>query len=326
MRENETRITCYAQFPGESCMSPADASLAPDFLQEGANFWIDILNPRMKDTEWLGRVFGFHALALSDVMNNETRPKQETYDGMLFTVFSAVNLNPGEDILDTINLNLFLTPKFLVTTHCKPLKSVEQVIQVMEKTCDIRQTGPDFLYYQLLDGVIDRYFDVMDELEDEIDALELDVMALEDGVQGRIMQCKRRFAHLRRSMGPKREALRSLVYNPQPLISSVTQTHLRDVLDHVMLINDNLESYRELLGALMDTYLSQLSQRMNEVMKLLSIIATIMLPLSFLTGLFGMNFVQMPLLHWRYGFWALMGFMGLLICGMIYLFRRNKML
>ena len=319
--------TCLAALPGEGRLREVPLAEVEGLREQGAVAWVDILGPSSEDTEQLRRHFDFHPLALSDVLNNATRPKQEQYDGTLFTVFGAVNLNPGEDAHDTVNLSLFLQKGLLVTTHCKPLVTTERVQAALREQPAWLARGADYVFYMLLDGVIDRYLDVMEKVQTELDAAERDVFdhwtpACQEVLYG----LRRRMASLRRSILPKYDALRVLVYHDFPMVAKDTQIHLRDVLDHVMRIQDALESHREVLTGLMDLNMTQLSNRMNEVMKLLSIIGTVMLPLSFLTGLFGMNFDQMPGVHARLGFWVLLTVMVAVAAGLLYLFRRKGIL
>ena len=300
----------------------------PEMLAEGKVFWIDILNPDKKDTSWLRRTFKFHKLALTDVLNNSVRPKQELYDDVLFTVFNAINLNPGEEALDTINLNIFLTNNYIVSTHCKPLKTIRDTIKKIEEKKGLLEKGPDHLYYLLLDGVINRYFDIQDELEEEIQAIEEEIF--DEGasdLQARLFTLRKKLTFAKRSINPKRDALRTLVYEGFPQLNAETQTLLRDVLDHVLRISETLESFRELVSGLRDSLMTQISNQMNEVMKLMSIIATVMLPLSFLTGIFGMNFENMPgLTFGAAGFWGLILVMVALAGLIVWAFRKNNIL
>jgi len=327
MVPDSSRWKCFAFVPETGKTVPKDPEEIPDCIRQGIVFWLDIEAPTPEDAQWLKRVFDFHDLALSDLLNNGTRPKQESYGDVLFTVFGAVNLNPGEEVLDTINLNLFLTAAFIVTTHCKPIGTIQSVSQIAESQAGLFSKGTDYVYYMLLDGVVDRYFDVIDEIEDEIDELEKRVFdnPARD-IQEKIFETKRKITYARRTIGPKRDALRDLVYAEFPQIKHETRTHLRDVLDHVLRINDALESHRELLNGLMESYMTQISNRMNEVMKQLTIIATIMLPLTFLTGLFGMNFDRIPGLHWEFGFWFLLLVMGAIAVATFWFFRRKRIL
>lgn len=325
-RTNST-WNCFAVKPGATESVPFLREKVPGLVEEGYHVWVDIEAQTEADAMWLGEVFDLHELALSDLLNNEVRPKQESYGPVLFTVFSAINLNEGEDQLDTINLNIFLTERIIVSVHYKPLKTVAHLLHLMEKPRDPLVRGVDYVFHGLLDGVIDRYLDVIDEVDESVDAIECKVFdSPTRDIQEEIFREKRRLAFLRRSIGPKRDALRDLVYLEFPQIRPEVRTLLRDVQDHVLRVADSIESYKELTSGLMESYMSNLSQRMNEVMKLMSIIATIMLPLSFLAGVFGMNFEQMPGIHMQYGFWVLMGAMAVLVAVMMWLFRRSGIL
>jgi len=326
VRSHEQRYRCFAVHNADY-MCPVDRDAIPGLMAEGRAVWVDILAPNTADTVWLRKVFGFHALALSDLLNNNVRPKQERYGDQLFVVFGAVNLNPGENLLDTINLNIFLTEQYVVTAHGRPLKSMGTILSSSACGPDWLTRGTDHVAYRLLDGIIDEYVEVIDEMEAIFDDLEYRVFdEWEPNMQEEIFRQKRRLTFLRKTIAPKRDALRELVYTPFPMIKPETQTHLRDVLDHVMRVADNVDSFRDLAGSLMDSHMLQVSNRMNEVMKLMSIIATVMLPLSFLTGIFGMNFDRLPGLHSSYGFWVLVGFMVAMVSSMLWYFRRKDYL
>ncbi|MBI3118569.1 MAG: magnesium/cobalt transporter CorA [Candidatus Hydrogenedentes bacterium] len=323
----ESRYWCCVSEEGKTWSFGAELGDVPKLLKEGKQLWLDILRPSKEDIQWLKETFLFHDLALSDVMNNETRPKQETYEDILFTVFGAINMNPGDEALDIINLNLFLTRQYVVSVHLKPLKAVRQVKEAVEHRRELAVHGPDYIFYRLLDGVVDQYFDIFNELEDQLDQLEERIFSGNDpGIQEAIFGIKKQSATLRSSLGPKREALKILVYAEFNQLDKDIQTNLRDVLDHVMRMWDMLEAQRDLLNGLMDSYMVQISNRMNQIMKLLSVIATIMLPLSFITGIFGMNFDHIPLLHSPTGFWITAGGMAALAVGMLWVFKRKQIL
>ena len=330
----ETRATdtywlrCFRQTSKKKIGEEFPVEEVPEMLAKGEKFWVDILNPTEKDNEWLAETFQFHELALTDLLNNKVRPKQELYGDVLFTVFGAINLNPGEDALDTINLNIFLTDKYVVSTHCKQLLTVRQLIGRIAKQKNLIGRGPDFIFYSLLDGVVNRYFDVLDTIEEEIQVIEDKIFREHSAnVQEALFTVKKKIAFTKRSINPQRDALRTLVYEGFPQLDSETQTLLRDVLDHVLRISDTIESYRELVSGLMDSYMTQISNRMNEVMKLMSIIATVMLPLSFMTGLFGMNFENMPgLAFGPIGFWVLVGLMVAAAALILWAFKKYKII
>lgn len=320
-----SRWNCFAKQIDRTKSVRVSREAIPNLLQIQNPVWVDVEGATKEDIAWLKQTFEFHDLALEDVLNEETRPKQELYDETLFTVFTAINFNPNQTTFDRLNLYIFLGQDFIVTVHSQPLKSIQHISRIVEARQGVLTRGLDYLYYMLLDNVIDWYFDILDKIEDDIDKIEENIFNDEmDDVQEAIFATKRKIMHLKRSIGPKREALRILVYADFPQISRDIQIHLRDILDHVLRIDDMLESYRELLNGLIDLHRTEIANRLNEIMKLLSVISTIMLPLSFLTGLFGMNFAVMPGLDWQYGFWVLLGFMALLVTFLIWFFKHNK--
>ncbi len=207
----DERTLCYAYRPGDEKSAQVDKEAIPTLLGEGVHIWVDISEPSEDDTRWLGEVFGFHELALVDLLNNSVRPKQESYEDVLFTVLNAVNLNEGEDQLDTINLNAFLTEQFIVSTHCKPLRTIRDTFSSMVRKRDPLSRGTGYIYYKLLDGVVNRYLDITDEVDEHLTELEHEIFeAPTPQIQEKIFNEKRRLAYLRRSITPKRDALRDL--------------------------------------------------------------------------------------------------------------------
>lgn len=325
--ESPKRWRCFADRRDGLGIQEVKPKQLPELLDGGALLWVDILAPTKAGTDRLKRLFKFHPLALSDLLNDEVRPKNETYGPVLFTVFRALNLNPGADALDAVNLNMFLTDRFLVTTHSQPLRSVRNVLERVERDKSVLENGTAYVYYLLLDGVVDRYLELMDQMEDEIEELEDRIFGEDvDSVQESIFDLKKQLAKLRHRILPERDVLASLIRGDFPQIDEATRIHLRDVYDHIVRARDILEAQRDLLNSLRESYMTQLSHRMNEVMRLLSIIATVMLPLGFIAGVFGMNFDKIPMQHWENGFWALMVMMAVLVVAIVAIFKRFRLM
>ena len=307
---------------------PADSLTGPP--KAGTYLWVDVQAPGPKDTARLGELFKFHHLALEDVLNDRGLPKQETYGGTLFTVMAALS---GKDASDgtpvTVNVGLFLHERLLVTCHSRPLACVDEVRRMMSDRDLLDHHTPDYLYYLLLDGIIDEYLTRAEKLETKFDDIEEEVFQprfrRNSDPRRVIYETRRQLSRLGQLMLSKEETLRALVLRDYPQIKAETRTHLRDVLDHVLRARDHLTMMRELLTALMESHLSRLSMRLEESMKLLTIIGTIMLPLSFLTGIWGMNFRHMPGLDWPYSFPVLSGFMLALVAFMLVVFRRMRL-
>lgn len=323
------RWTCLAWDGTGSAVRAVEVS---DIAQESGPdrfLWVDVEHPGVDDTRRLGELFGFHPLALEDVLSNRVRPKQETYDGTLFTVMSALEPDrAGGRRVSTVTVSLFLRDRLLVTCHECPLPCVRAALKFLKETASPGSHPPDYAYYLILDGILDEYLTEIEAIEDEMDRIEEEVFHPRRNSDPRrtIFETRGWLSRINRSLLPKEETLRALVHRDFPQISPQTRTLLRDVLDHVLRARDHITALRELITALMEAHLSRLSMHLEESMKLLSIIATLMLPLSFLTGIFGMNFEYLPGLHWRYGFAALVVFMVMLVGLMLWLFRRMRLL
>lgn len=289
--------------------------------------WIDILDPAEADLKIIQDALAVHELTIEDLQKPHVRPKIEEFEDHIFVVFKALNLNTQEDSLDTINLNFLLFKNVLVTVHLEPLISIRDTIDDVMKRPDILKRGVDFLMYILVDRVIDKYLLVLDNLDEAVDDIENKLFQKFDpSISEKIFQLKSDIAHMRRRVAPQREMLANLSGRPHPLIHPKTQVYFRDVYDHIIRIYDNLESYRDILQSAMDSYITQVSNRMNEIMKVLSIVATIILPLNLLAGLYGTNFEILP---GSKGPWAFFTFCSILISiaisGSIY-FRFKKWL
>lgn len=277
--------------------------------------------------EQLGSLFGLHPLALEDVVHVHQRAKVEQYDEQLFVVARMPRENEG---LATEQVSMFVGKNFVLTFIEDPGDSFEPVRTRLRGGGRLREAGPAYLTYSLLDAVIDAYFPVVEAFAERLDKLEDRVTTRPSRrAISEIHAAKHSLRSLRRILWPLREAVNSLIRDPSPLIDDDTRVHLRDCYDHLVQIIDLLETYRELCSDLTDLYLSSLSNRMNEVMKVLTIIATIFMPLSFITGLYGMNFHteispwNMPELSWRYGYFYALGLMGITVLAMLWYFRRK---
>jgi len=266
--------------------------------------WINFLAP---DAQHLARVVakvGFHELAVEDVFSPRSWPKVEEYQGHLFSVVPALNLVTRGEFLDAINLNAFLGRNYLITAHRAPLQAVTDVRQQMERGDAPLIRGPDFVFYRLLDAIIDEYLPASDAVSHSLDSLEGRIFDhFDPRVSADVFKLKREVAWLRRRIGPLRGIIHILTNRPHELIQSDTQTYLRDVHDHIFRISENLDAFHDILQSALDAYLTQISNRNNEVMKLLSIVATIILPLNLMTGLYGTNFDELPGRTGTYSFW-----------------------
>ena len=290
--------------------------------------WVDVTG--LADValiEEVGKVFGLHRLALEDVINAHQRPKSEVFDEHVFIV--ARMLVPGAAV-DSEQVALFVGSNFLVTFQEKPGDAFDPVrTRLRSPISRIRQQSADYLAYALLDALIDGYFPVLEAIGEQVELLEDAVIARPQPEQvDRLHQIRRELLTLRRAIWPTRELVNALIRDEAPQFSETTRLYLRDCYDHAIQLMDIVETYREISSSLLDVYLSSQSTKMNEVMKVLTIIATIFIPLSFLAGVWGMNFNtaspwNMPELAWAFGYPVALLVMLVVALGLVYWFWRK---
>ncbi len=276
----------------------------------------------------LGRTFDIHPLILEDILSTGQRPKLEDFDQGLFIVLRMLSFSDDHQTVESEQVSLIVGPNFVLSFQ-------ERIGDVFDFVRDrirngkgrIRKLGSDYLAYSLLDAIVDSYFAVLEKLGEKIEALEEEVVTNpRERTLRQIHALKHEMITLRRSIWPLRELIGGLQRSESPLIAKSTSVYLRDVYDHTIQIIDTIESFRDMVTGLLDIYLSSLSNRMNEVMKVLTIIATLFIPLTFIAGIYGMNFEHMPELSWRYGYAAVWVVMIAVAAVMLVYFRRKKWL
>ena len=278
--------------------------------------------------EKLGSRFDIHPLVLEDIMTTTQRPKAEDLGGAVFVVLRMIESDGKGPGMTTDQLSLILGPNYVLSFQETEGDCLDPVrARIRGGKGRIRSLGPDYLAYALIDGVVDNYFLVLEGLGERIDILEERLITdPRRELLHEIHGLKREMIDLRKAVWPLREVVSGVERLESPLIKSTTDVFLRDLYDHVIQVIDTVESFREILTSMIETYLSSLSNRMNEVMKVLTIISTIFIPITFLVGLYGMNFKFMPEIGWRWGYafvWVLIiGSVG----GMFAFFRRKKWL
>lgn len=301
----------------------------PELLGDFPVTWVDISG--LGDAEIVkavGEVFGLHRLAMEDVVHVHQRPKLDIYDGHMFVVAKMAD---GTDRFATEQLSLFIGKEFVLSWQEHSGDCFDLVRdRIRSSKSPLRNSSADYLAYAILDAVIDAYFPVLEEYGQQIDELEDEVeRSIHPETMQRIHQLRTDVRATQRTAWPHRDLMRRLMDNESDLISERTRVHLRDVYDHTLQILELLESYRDLCSDLRDYYYSMVSNRMNEVMKVLTIIATIFIPLSFIAGLYGMNFDaqsspwNMPELRWYFGYPAALALMAASAGGMILHFWRR---
>ncbi|HEX6737859.1 MAG TPA: magnesium/cobalt transporter CorA [Vicinamibacteria bacterium] len=263
---------------------------------EGTLRWIDLRAPVAADLELLRQQFEFHPLALEDCAHFDERPKLEEYRDHVFLVTQAFSC-PGEQVrhLTVHELHTFLGERYLVTVHQDELGVLEAVWRRVRAEPAIPARGVDFIYYLIADALVDSTFPILDRVADELDEIEDDVLASPDREDlQRIFELKRHLVEMRKVLSPQRDVFGMLAKRGDPRINERTALYLRDVYDHLVRINESIEANRDLLGNALDAYLSAVGQRTNEIMKYLTIMSAVFLPLAFVVGFFGQNFVDLP--------------------------------
>jgi magnesium transporter len=278
----------------------------------------------------LEKVFEFHPLSIEDTLSPGTRVKFEEYPRYVFVVMAVVRFDEGTPEpydLATSNLYFFLGKNFLVTVHTVPQKSCEVVRERLIRNPDLLGRGAEMVMHNIIDQSVDAYFPLVEELNTMVDGLEERLFEKFDpGLIHEIFKAKRSAFSLRRHVGPLREVLNILTNRPCGFIRPDTQLYYRDVYDHTIRIVESMDTVRDLLAGVLETYLSQTSNRLNTVMKQLSVVATIALPLIVIAGIFGMNFSQMPFTHNPYGFYGALAVMAVTSGVIMWWLKKNRWL
>jgi magnesium transporter len=279
--------------------------------QKHGHLWVDIDSSKPDQVEFLKKIEGLHPLAIEDATCRNSRPKLEEYDRFLFMLIIGVRFHeatPDPYDLETYDLSFFLGPNYVVTVHDGPSKPIEEVAERVQKKPELLERGSDRLAHAIMDASVDDYFPLLDQLDEFIDDLEQRVIVdFDQSAIKEIFAVKRLVVALRRHVAPEREVFNILTNRPSVLLSSESQTYFRDVYDHVLRINDSLETYRDLLSSVLDSYLTQVSNRLGKITKGLSVIATISIPFVVISGMWGMNVDYIPLQHHAHAFWWMLG-------------------
>lgn len=300
----------------------------PELLQDpGAVIWVDMEQPTEVDERVLLDVFKFHPLTVEDCRENRHYPKVEEFPGYIYFIVHGVRADTSPDRFNTIELDGFLGKNYVITYHHDFFRSIANVKQLLRTSPIACQRGPAFLLHQILDQIVDYYSPVLDDFDTRIDELEHEIFDLRqpnNAILGEIMDLKRSVLRLRRISNKQMDILLRMSRGEfHALIPEDMRPFYRDIHDHIVRVTDLADSYRDLISGSLEAYLSVVSNRMNEIMKVLTIFSAIMLPLTFIAGVYGMNFDNMPELHSRYGYFAALIVMGVVAVGMLIFFWRR---
>ncbi len=274
----------------------------------------------------IGQHFYIHALVLEDILNTHQRPKFEEFDDYLYIVIKAISLADDEFNVEYEQVSLLLLDKFVFTFKEKPDALFNPIFSRLDNDkSHLRNLSADYLTYIIMDTIVDEYFSLQDTFDELIENVEDELLNNPSAQTLNIIQkIKRELIFLRRSVSPLRELLAAVQRSESPLLNEKTKRYFRDIYDHVIRVSEAMESYRDLIAGMLDIYLSSVSNKMNETMKILTVFASIFIPLTFIAGVYGMNFAYMPELQWKWGYPALWGvFIGVSVF-LLRFFKKKK--
>jgi magnesium transporter len=333
MEQSPFQFVMLRDAPGQLRTSASVADVVGTVRDSRAPCWVHVDSTRCTDWPRIAEQMGFHPLAVEDTLSPECRVKIEEYEHELFIVvrdacFAKETPEPYD--FASTNLYLFLGSKDLVTVHAGHSRPVETLRERLAASPELLERGIDYLAYSLIDTLIDLYFPLLDEIDHFVDDIESDVFE-HGGSQravARVFELKRTLLALRRHHAPMREVTAALANRPTVYITPATQIYFRDVYDHVVRQIESVETYRDLLSGVMDMYFSVVSNKMNEVIKALSVIATIVLPPTLIAGIYGMNFSKSPFPGWDNpdGFWISIVLMVVVTGGLLAVLKLKRWL
>ncbi|MBL4888746.1 MAG: magnesium/cobalt transporter CorA [Candidatus Lindowbacteria bacterium] len=294
--------------------------------QEGL-LWVDLDNPSGDELDLLSDIFKFHPLAIEDCVLPHQRPKIDDYDSYLFVIFHALSFHSPQSTekdLDVLELNLFVGPNYVVSMH---EDSITQVGRVRSK-CIVQPAmmtkGSGFLLHAILDQIVDDMMQFLVILEDKLDEIENMIMLADEDSINELYTFKELISKFRKVAGPQRDVVRLLTSEKFAFIDAHQTIYFKDVFDHILNVTETVNHIREVVSKANEQYLSMVSRKMNDVMKVLTVVLTIFLPLQLIAAIYGMNFKNMPELDWQYGYFGILFVMSLVAIGMAALFRRLK--
>ena len=324
------RITRFA-YNGDNIEEKGDVSpedVAPD-AQKNLVTWINV--DGVHNVEILNRIgglFNIHPLILEDIQNTGQRPRLDRTDDLVFVCLKMLRFDSEIGDVNTEQVSIIFGTHFVITFQERQGDVFDPLRQrLRDNKGRVRRCDADYLAYSLIDSIVDNYFIVLENTEEQIDSLEDRIMiSSEVDIPKKLHELKRKMLLIRRAVWPLREAISALEKDESSLIHKSTKPYLRDVYEHTIQVIDTVETFRDLVSGLYDIYLSAVSHNMNAIMKVLTIIATIFIPLTFIAGVYGMNFRYMPELAWRWGYPAVLGIMLAVAVAMLIYFKKKKWL
>ncbi len=320
-------ITLFSYSKEGGFQSLDEADTLPALLADKNRvIWLDLEKASSSESELLTSCFSFHPLAIEDCISETLLPKIDDFGNYIFLVLHG-SRELADQTFTTVEINFFLGQNYLVTYHDEPSRSINRTRERCLKKGPAMTLGVDFLLHDILDGMVDHYFPVLDRFDETAERIEEAVFANPDSkILNKIFDLKKEVMALRRVTGPQREILNRLSRDSFSVISPKAAIYFRDVYDHLVRISDLVESYRDRVSGDLDAYLSVVSNRLNQIMKILTIFTATMMPLTLITGIYGMNFDNMPELKSPHGYYVVLGVMLVVMTSMILFFKRKKWL
>lgn len=293
--------------------------------EPGTTIWLDLSEPKEKDISALREEFGFHPLALEDAVREQQRPKVDAYGDYYFVVFYCIGYDDQSGRIENAAINMFIGPNYLVTIHNEPITQIEETLRRWQAPDSPLDQDVGALVWALLDAIVDDYFPVMDSVADKVEEIEEALLERysDDSLQT-IFQLKKDLLTVRRIVAPERDVLNVMLRRDIKVFDAKDVTYLQDVYDHIVRTVEVADSYRELMASAHDLFLSLQSNRLNQIVKILTIASISLMSMSLIAGIYGMNFDFMPELHWYYGYPLALILMVLVGAGLFMFFRRIK--
>ncbi len=317
----------YAYTKGSNTVDDRSPAELPALIADpNVIFWVDLCGRDPEHDKLLAEVFKIHPTVLEDMFLDAPQPKVEDFDDYLYIVVHGLDRNAEQpDDLETIELDLVLGERFILTHHPTKLRSTDTVEGEIRRSARLFARGPSFVAHAILDHLSDHYKPLMEKFDEEIEALETRVLHdASPAVIGEVFAVKRSLAKIRRVASHQRDVVQRLARGEFALIAEAALPFYRDIADNFVRVTDLADGDRELLGSILDMHMSVQGQKLNEIMKVLTLMSTIMLPMTFIAGIYGMNFDVMPELRWKHGYFIALGVMAGVAGGLVVWFKRRK--
>lgn len=306
-------------------VSPKDNQVKANLQKDDSLVWVELENPSKDELSFIKDTFKLHPLTVEDCVNTNARPKIDQFPSYLFLILHAAGYHTATLKAKTLELNICVGKNFLLTIHMDPIPSLKNAWERAAKNVGLMCSGADNLLYQVVDSLVDNYFPVIDMLDSRVDKVENEVFGdPEESTLKQIFSIKNDVLFLRRIIAPQRETLNLLAKGDHSFINPSIGIYFRDITDNLTFLLDTIDTYRDTISSALDAYLSSITNKTNEIMKTLTVIATIMMPLTLITGVYGMNFKFMPELGWKFGYFGVYALMAMVALGMLVYFRKNK--